>query len=680
MNAWGLRALRILKKPPGYIARRVASEVHRELDRFTQPYRARSFDAVALCKRTGDKSFAELWQRLAQQPWPFVDTAVDAAALEALAPGTPAELIARAERALHHEVELLGSGPVALGAQIRWNVDFKTGAHWAPRYFRDIPVINALRPSDIKVPWELSRLQWLLPVGQAYLLTADERYAHGARDILEQWIAANPVGQTVNWALAMEPAMRIFSWTWLFRVFAHSRSWADAQFRARFLCSLFQHGKFVARNLERAELNGNHFTADCAALVVVGAFFGGGEAQQWLRRAHADLEREIAVQILEDGVDFEASAGYHRLVSELFLLAAIHAEHRGLSVNARYKSRLGAAARFAGAYTKPDGTAPLWGDADDARALPLGTAPVTDHRHLVACIAIFLRDAQLAARVRGGWEEAFWLYGAAVVPTRTEGPRPGPVEAFTKGGAYVLRAEKAHVFIDCGPVGLAGRGGHGHNDALSFEAVLGGVPVVSDAGCFVYTASFAERNHFRATAVHNTPQIDDAEINRFVSPQLLWLLHDDAQPIEPRVLVEEDHLVFEGGHTGYKRLQDPVVPWRRMELRRDGLSLRIRDTFTGSGTHAVSIPLQLASGWTLLELKPRMALCRHTCGQSLCISWEGAGSWQISAEPGRISPSYGVVTAAVRLAGRAAGPITGLSLDTTIELTQGNDGGDGIGR
>ena len=75
-------------------------------------------------------------------------------------------------------------------------------------------------------------------------------------------------------------------------------------------------------------------TADCAALVLAGAFFGGTEADRWLRSAHADLEREIAVQILEDGVDFEASAAYHRLVSELFLLAAIHAAHRGLPISA----------------------------------------------------------------------------------------------------------------------------------------------------------------------------------------------------------------------------------------------------------------------------------------------------------------------------------------------------------
>jgi hypothetical protein len=671
MRAWGLRALRVLRKPPGYIARRVAAEVQRELDRFVQPYRTRSFGAAALCARTGEPSLTALWQRLYQQPWPVATARVSPPALEAVAPGAAAALLARAERAARHEVDLLGSGPVPLGKSIAWDVDFKSGARWAPRYFRDIPVLNALRPSDVKVPWELSRLQWLMPVGQAYLLTGEERFAVCARDVLQQWLAANPLGRTVNWALAMEPAMRIFSWTWLFRVFAGSRAWADPDFRERFICSLYQHGQFVARNIERADVNGNHFTADCAALVVAGAFFGGSEAQGWLHGGLADLEREIAVQILEDGVDFEVSAAYHRLVAELFLLAAIHAQHRGLPVSARYRERLAAAARFTVAYTRPDGSAPLWGDADDARALPLGTAPVTDHRHLVACTAVFLGDRELTARARGGWEEAFWLFGAERVVVPRMPPETTGVESFPQGGAYVLHsAGESHVFIDCGPVGIAGRGGHGHNDALSFEATLGGVAVVLDAGCFLYTASFEERNRFRATAAHNTPQIDAEEINRFVSPELLWLLHDDARPVEPRVFVNDERLVFEGGHSGYRRLRAPVTPWRRIELHGRGSVLRINDTFRGSGSHAVSIPLQLAPGWEPPELASGVATCRHMCGRQLRIRWYGKGEWELTAEPGRVAPSYGVVVTAPRLNWRTAGAVAELSLEMTIELLE----------
>jgi len=117
--------------------------------------------------------------------------------------------------------------------------------------------------ATVKVPWELSRLQWLLPVGQAYLLTAEERFAAGARGVFEQWLGANPVGQTVNWALAMEPAMRIFQLDMAVpRCSPASRAWADPDCSGLgFFCSLYQHGQFVARHIERADVNGNHFTA-----------------------------------------------------------------------------------------------------------------------------------------------------------------------------------------------------------------------------------------------------------------------------------------------------------------------------------------------------------------------------------------------------------------------------------
>jgi hypothetical protein len=402
---------------------------------------------------------------------------------------------------------------------------------------------------------------------------------------------------------------------------------------------------------------------------VAGAFFPGNEAQGWLRSAHADLEREIAVQILPDGVDFEASSGYHRFVAELFLLAAVHFEHRRVLVSDRYRERLAAAARFCAAYTRCDGSSPLWGDADDARALPLTTAAVTDHRHLIACTATFLGDAALGACARGGWDEALWWFGARQSPAPAA--QLPDLEEFRDGGAYVLRAANAHVFIDCGPVGLAGRGGHGHNDALSFEAVLQGVPVVSDAGCYVYTNSFEERNRFRATAAHNTPQIDGEEINRFFSPELLWLLRNDSEPLQARLWSEGDRLLFEGSHSGYRRLSGSITPLRRIELSRDARALRVVDSFSGSGVHAVSIPLQLAPGWRLLELGQHACACRHLSGAALAISWSGAPVWELRAEPGRVAPSYGVVTEAMRLVARAHGPIGDLSLITSLELTAG---------
>ena len=63
----------------------------------------------------------------------------------------------------------------------------------------------------------------------------------------------------------------------------------------------------------------------------------------------------------------------------------------------------------------------------------------------------------------------------------------------------------------------------------SFELWLDGMNLITDCGAYLYTASREWRNRFRSTAFHNVVQIDDTELNRFLSPDNLWQLRDDAR-------------------------------------------------------------------------------------------------------------------------------------------------------
>ena len=138
-------------------------------------------------------------------------------------------------------------------------------------------------------------------------------------------------------------------------------------------------------------------------------------------------------------------------------------------------------------------------------------------------------------------------------------------------------------------------------------------------------------------------------------------------PLDPRVCLRDGMSVFEGAHTGYRRLPDPVEPWRRIELRADGGELRIEDTFRGAGSHEVSIPLQLAAGWRVSERAAQQLSCLHTGGARLAVRWSGTGAWQLLQEAGRVAASYGVTTEAVRLRWLARGPVAPLALRVVIE-------------
>ena len=449
----------------------------------------------------------------------------------------------------------------------------------------------------------------------------------------------------------MEAALRILSWTWFFRAFHASRAWQDAGFRERFLCALYLHGDFTDRHFEHSDVNGNHCTADAAGLVFAGLFFGqGADAARWLARGTAILDEELPRQVYADGVDFEASVAYHRLVFELFLLPALYRRACGLEVPPAYRERLLAMARFSAAYSRVDGTSPLWGDADDARALPLGRQSLADHRYLAGLVGAAFDDAELREASAGSRAEAFWLLGPEATSALPDAPTPPRAQrstAFPQGGVFVMRNGGDHVFVDCGPVGLAGRGGHGHNDCLGFEAALDGVRLVTDCGAFVYTASFTERNRFRSTAFHNTPRVDGQELNR-LDPERLWNLEYDARPRLLEFEAGSEHDRFRGSHAGYTRLASPVTPVRTIELDHRAHSLLVEDRFEGSGSHRFEVPLHLAPGVDAALGAPGEVELR-AAGRRFELTWEPHEAWTLEVGVGWVSPSYGVVVPVVRL-------------------------------
>ena len=219
----------------------------------------------------------------------------------------------------------------ALGTTLPWHTDFKTGREWPLTYCADIEYNELDRPTDVKVPWELSRCQHFTRLGQAYWLTGDERYAEEFVAETTDWIDGQPVVLGVNWACAMDVALRAVSWIWGFHFFADSRGLPRRAFRSRFLRALFMHGEFIVKHLEKADLNGNHYLCDGVGLVFLGCFFRRARCRPraGLRSGAPSSKQEMFEQTTADGVDFEQSTAYHRLVLEAFLTSYLLLRRHG---------------------------------------------------------------------------------------------------------------------------------------------------------------------------------------------------------------------------------------------------------------------------------------------------------------------------------------------------------------
>ncbi len=516
-------------------------------------------------------------------------------------------LLERADAIAAHRFDLLGSGPVDLGSDIDWSLDFKSGRRW-PLKHRLLIEGFYFDDSDIKVPWELSRCQHLPLLAAAFELSGERRYLDEIGAQLTHWIDANPVEMGANWICTMDVAIRAANWVAALAICgeeAASQPWAD-----RVAASLLLHGRFIRGHLETAEARTNHYLSDIAGLLVVAALFANGEeGAGWGRFAVDELIAEMEHQVRDDGCGHEASIPYHRLVCELFLCGTQAGESlRPGAFPDRYLERLGRMLDFVAAYTRPDELAPQIGDNDDGRFLPLGEYGKTDFRSHLHLFRQASRPYEPATRSIG----------------------------FPAGGYYVMRHDDLYVLVRCGDTGVYGIGGHAHNDQLSFELSYGETPLIEDPGTGTYYESEEERLRFRSTGFHATLRIDGEEQNELPTYPRFPLgnrSRAEATAWEPG----SERSAFAGRHHGFEALPASAVHERRLELDGPNRELTIIDTVIGDADHRLDWTFPLGR-CEKVSVQDGAAVAKFD-SVHLSIEVEGA---ELRVEEGLYSPAYGV--------------------------------------
>jgi len=506
------------------------------------------------------------------------------------------QILSEAQDVLQNRFDTLGSGTVALGATINWHKDFKSGKEWPVRELRNDEILDLGNPSDVKVPWELSRFHQVWWLGKAYWLTRNELYARKFGDLVEDWIDKNPLGKGVNWHIAMEAAIRACNWIAGYYFFCESPSLSPA-FWLKFIKSLHAHGRFIEYHLEYSWRNGNHFLSDVVGLAFLGMFFQQtADGKQWLQWSHAQLEEQMTEQVYPDGVNYEKSISYHRFVLELFYSATILCMKNNLRFTEKYMNHLEKMFEFVMHYVRPDGSIPLVGDADDGRLLRFSMGEdINDHRHALSVGGILFDRADFKSAAGRFAQDSLWLFGGEGFEKhqmlRGELPQPGP-KAFTEGGFYILRSNQVHVFVDAGDLGMLGRGGHGQNDILSFEFWANGEALIVDSGTYGYTFDVQARQEFRSTRAHNTVMVDGKEIAEFDG---IWRVkRDTTRPEVKEWTTSPDVDLLDAVHHGYDSPPQPVVHRRRFEFSKSRVRLLITDFLEGSGLHTIESFLHLA--------------------------------------------------------------------------------------
>src|SRR5262245_42263140 len=189
-------------------ARRIVS---RSIDRITEDREAAFISDAALQRALSGKSVADIVARVKERREPhllrgFANIQQTAAAIKSFFPHAVDESRREADGIVAHRLTLFEHA-YHFGPQIDWHSDPGSQVSWPVDHFTRVPLVME-EGADVRVVWELNRLQHFTTLGRAYALTGDERYVEEFLLQLAQWYEANPPRFGVNWTVAMEAAIR----------------------------------------------------------------------------------------------------------------------------------------------------------------------------------------------------------------------------------------------------------------------------------------------------------------------------------------------------------------------------------------------------------------------------------------------------------------------------------------
>ncbi len=446
---------------------------------------------------------------------------------------------------------------------IDWQRDFISGYRWSELKPTHNLSYGSDAGSDVKVPWELGRLQHITLFPIAYKLASEGKLSIDSTRLLNEYkhqvldfIASNPRHFGIQWKCTMDVSIRMLSLAVSFQLFEDAGVQFDSNFRNILLNAIQSHIVHSVENLEWAGgMRGNHYLASICSLVITCIMMQSiRENLDYLSMAVSELFKEILHQFNRDGSNFEGSMSYHYFAFEMItyallalntlpekhlanLFAQANNKHLTVSnwkakISKKIQDRLNNIITFSYANIINNSTWNI-GDNDSGKFLKLcpryhySTNENYDISHnyniysdLLQSISFLVTTPQKELPIAC----FFARNNQNIVPKLLK-----TNNHFRDFGLYLFTKTNYTAAFRCGKIGQFGKGGHTHNDQLSLLLKVNGEDVLIDNGTYTYTASPAIRNKFRSTEMHNTLAIANMEQNDWRTnshDDLFWLANN----------------------------------------------------------------------------------------------------------------------------------------------------------
>lgn len=530
-----------------------------------------------------------------------------------------------------------------LSKEMDWHLDPASGLRWPDNvYCFDIDYRHDRRRGDVKLVWELNRLQFVPVIAALSRLENDDELAQSALDLIESWIDANPPFKGINWISGIELALRVVSILLTVGLIGPDRVGAGLSHKIG--ACLAAHAYWLNRFPSRYSSANNHLIAEEAALFILGTLWQGTAIDT--PAARDILIAEAFRQIHDDGVGAEQSPTYTAFTCEWYLLAFTVAEAAGVPFPDSVIARVASVGEHLRWLLDSAGNHPRIGDDDEGRVIASGAghepfyvasivngiAALTGRQNIAACYGTpQLRNLLV------GWHDDI---SASCTGTRT----------FEHGGYTVSRGRMSGrdslAVFDHGPLGYLSIAAHGHADALSLMLHLDAKPVLVDAGTYLYHSGGSVRDRLRGTAAHNTLCINGTDQSE-IAGAFNWRRKAVSKFTGLRenglgVHVSAQHDGYAGDHG--------LLCERTVTI--DATGLTATDKLLATGDDASKPLISISIGFLLhpeCSAKVEGTTVAVTRGGEILMHVSAEQNVSVTLESAEYSPAFGVMESATRI-------------------------------
>ncbi len=428
--------------------------------------------------------------------------------------------------------------------------------------------------TDWEWTYALNRHHWWAELAAAYLATGDQRYAQELDSLIRSWVGQCPVhvDDISSWR-TLETGIRVAGpWIGILSAMKATPVITDTAW-IMYLRAIHDHAEHLVAHPKA----NNWLLVESNGLLTCGIVFPEfRRAKDWVRTAVERFEREMEQSVHPDGAHIEYSSSYHFLSLHSFTAAMDKADRTvGRVFSDAFRNRLELMWEYPMYMMRPDGRLPLLNDSDTADIRP----------QLRAAGERFGRQDFVFAATNGR---------EGTPPADTSHRFPWVRRAVMRSG---WDEHAFYGFLETAPCGS----GHVNEDALTFEIMAYGQPLIGTMGRYSYDP-VPVRRYLVSSAAYNTVMIDGEgqKWTKTHPDRSTWVAREPtADPWSSTAEQDVAYGRFNGPWTGDL---SGVVWERRMAFHKPDAKLRrpgfwvVRDTFTGEGGHELRFLLHFYPG------------------------------------------------------------------------------------